>query len=195
MFNAASLIVSVFLAVSSFAAPVPQASVTLPMSVRFNITNGKLPDIDRARAARIFDIWHAKEHSIADGLDQLGLEKRATSLSVMNDAVSYVANVAIGSPASSYSLLIDTGSSNTWVGAGKKYAQTSSSTNTGHSVLVKYGSGSFSGTECTFIFFMILRNLSHTSSCRYGHRLAGSRTCDREAVDRRGFFIAGLPRR
>jgi len=150
MFNSASLFLFAFLiAISSLAEPVPQASVTLPMFVRFNIANGKLPDIDRARAARMFDFWHAKERSTAERLEQLGHKKRAASVSVTNNAVSYVANVDIGSPASSYSLLIDTGSSNTWVGAGKKYTQTSSSTNTGHSVLVNYGSGNFSGIEYT----------------------------------------------
>ncbi|KAK2465754.1 hypothetical protein APHAL10511_002298 [Amanita phalloides] len=38
-------------------------------------------------------------------------------------------------------------SSNTWVGAGKKYVKTGSSRQTGDSVQVRYGSGSFSGTE------------------------------------------------
>jgi hypothetical protein len=46
-------------------------------------------------------------------------------------------------------LLIDTGSSNTWVGASKAYVRTSTSTSTGHSISVTYGSGSFSGTEFT----------------------------------------------
>ncbi|KLO16772.1 family A1 protease [Schizopora paradoxa] len=156
MLNSASLLVPVFLAVSSFAAPVPQVKVSLPVSVRFNLTDGKLPDIDRARAARLFEIGRAKEHQVSgavDGaLDDVFNAKRAataSSLAVTNDAVSYVANVGVGNPATQYSLLIDTGSSNTWVGAGKKYVQTSSSTNTGHSVVVNYGSGSFSGTEYT----------------------------------------------
>ncbi|KAF8665498.1 hypothetical protein AX16_000513 [Volvariella volvacea WC 439] len=47
------------------------------------------------------------------------------------------------------SLLIDTGSSNTWVGAGRSYARTSSSVQTSNKVSVTYGSGSFSGTEFT----------------------------------------------
>jgi Eukaryotic aspartyl protease len=45
-------------------------------------------------------------------------------------------------------LLIDTGSSNTWLGAQKAYVKTSTSKSTGQSVSVTYGSGSFSGTEC-----------------------------------------------
>jgi len=45
--------------------------------------------------------------------------------------------------------LIDTGSSNTWVGAATKYTKTSTSKSTGNTVNVSYGSGSFSGTEYT----------------------------------------------
>jgi len=55
----------------------------------------------------------------------------------------------VGSPGTDYTLLIDTGSSNTWVGADKKYTPTSSSQDTGASVSVSYGSGSFSGEEFT----------------------------------------------
>jgi hypothetical protein len=55
--------------------------------------------------------------------------------------------VGVGSPSTDYTLLIDTGSSNTWVGAGTKYTPTSTSTNTHNTVQVSYGSGSFSGTE------------------------------------------------
>lgn len=46
------------------------------------------------------------------------LSRRAssiTSINVTNTAVTYVAAVKIGSPPTTYSLLIDTGSSNTWV--------------------------------------------------------------------------------
>ena len=48
-------------------------------------------------------------------------------------------------------LIIDTGSSNTWIGAGASYVKTSTSQSTGKSVSVKYGSGSFNGTECKHI--------------------------------------------
>jgi cathepsin E len=61
--------------------------------------------------------------------------------------VDYVASVGVGSPATQYSLLIDTGSSNTWVGAGKAYVKTSTSHTTSDTVAVTYGSGSFSGNE------------------------------------------------
>jgi hypothetical protein len=42
-------------------------------------------------------------------------------------------------------LIVDTGSSNTWVGAGTAYVKTSTSYDTGEPVAVSYGSGSFEG--------------------------------------------------
>jgi len=78
-----------------------------------------------------------------------GQNKRASSFSVTNTAVTYTANVGVGSPATDYTLLIDTGSSNTWIGADKSYVKTSTSKSTGQKVSVTYGSGSFSGTEYT----------------------------------------------
>ena len=49
--------------------------------------------------------------------------------------MTYNATVGVGSPATDYNLLIDTGSSNTWVGAGTKYKKTSTSKDTGKSVV------------------------------------------------------------
>ncbi|OCB89084.1 acid protease [Sanghuangporus baumii] len=73
----------------------------------------------------------------------------ATSIDVTDAAVTYTIQVGVGSPATDYTLLIDTGSSNTWVGADKKYVKTSTSKDTGKTVQVSYGSGSFSGEEYT----------------------------------------------
>ncbi|KAK0208930.1 hypothetical protein DFS33DRAFT_1451741 [Desarmillaria ectypa] len=63
---------------------------------------------------------------------------------VDNVAVIYTASIGSGSPATTYDLIIYTGSSNTWVGAGTKYVQTSTSTQTPNRVSVNYDSGSFS---------------------------------------------------
>ncbi|KAI0263910.1 aspartic peptidase domain-containing protein [Gloeopeniophorella convolvens] len=78
-----------------------------------------------------------------------GRDAAGDTIDVTDAAVTYTASVGVGSPATDYTLLIDTGSSNTWVGAGKKYKQTSTSKSTGKKVSVSYGSGSFSGTEFT----------------------------------------------
>ncbi|KAM6493211.1 aspartic peptidase A1 [Amanita muscaria] len=66
---------------------------------------------------------------------------------VTNEVVTYMANVGVGTPPTFYSLIVDTGSSNTWVGATKAYVKTSSSVATADKVAVTYGSGSFSGNE------------------------------------------------
>lgn len=68
---------------------------------------------------------------------------------VTDAGVTYTASVGVGSPATQYTLLIDTGSSNTWVGAAKKYVKTNTSKSTGARVNVSYGSGQFSGNEFT----------------------------------------------
>nr|VWP01181.1 Transcription regulator [Ganoderma boninense] len=68
---------------------------------------------------------------------------------VTDAGVTYTASVGVGNPPTQYTLLIDTGSSNTWVGADKSYVKTGTSKSTGDSIQVSYGSGSFSGTEYT----------------------------------------------
>jgi len=73
--------------------------------------------------------------------------KRQLSVPVDNIEVSYIASVDIGVPATQYKLIIDTGSSNTWVGANQTYKPSLTSKSTGDSVFVSYGSGEFSGTE------------------------------------------------
>jgi len=71
------------------------------------------------------------------------------SIDVTDAGVTYTMSVGVGQPPTQYTLLIDTGSSNTWVGAGTRYRQTSTSKATGNTVNVSYGSGSFSGNEFT----------------------------------------------
>jgi len=46
-------------------------------------------------------------------------------------------------------LIVDTGSSNTWVGSGTRYTPGSTAVNSGKAFAVTYGSGSVSGTEFT----------------------------------------------
>lgn len=69
------------------------------------------------------------------------------SIDVTDAGVTYTTPVAVGQPSTQFTLLIDTGSSNTWVGASTQYTPTSTSQNTGNTVSVSYGSGYFSGTE------------------------------------------------
>ncbi|KII85185.1 hypothetical protein PLICRDRAFT_334879 [Plicaturopsis crispa FD-325 SS-3] len=112
------------------------SKISLPFAAKINATGaGTIAAADRARAKVL------KEKALA----RQGSSKRAASFDVDNAT----ANVGVGSPATDYTLLIDTGSSNTWIGADKSYTKTSTSKDTGGSVSVTYGSGSFSGEEYT----------------------------------------------
>ncbi|KAJ6517433.1 putative aspartic protease, partial [Mycena vitilis] len=73
--------------------------------------------------------------------------KELASAPVINEIFSYIAETTVGSQ--TFDLIVDTGSSNTWVGADTKFTAGSTGKSTGDSVSVSYGSGSFSGTEYT----------------------------------------------
>ncbi|KAH7886050.1 aspartic peptidase domain-containing protein [Phlebopus sp. FC_14] len=143
MFPAASLLTALLLALSIAATPVEvrDSPVTLPFAKRISDTGGpiNLVQHDQARASAL------REH--ADAISSGKLNRRTASIPVTNEAVSYIASVGVGSPATYYNLIVDTGSSNTWVGASTPYVKTSTSTATGEAVSVTYGSGSFSGEE------------------------------------------------
>ncbi|KAL5518792.1 hypothetical protein ACEPAH_475 [Sanghuangporus vaninii] len=146
MFSASALISTLLLAFIVSANPIVVRDnlVRLPFAKQVNVTGtGHILKNDQSRAAALRAIGEAR----ASGKQ---LQKDAViSIPAQNQAVTYVASVGVGSPATTYSLLIDTGSSNTWVGAGKSYVRTSASTQTSDRVSVTYGSGSFSGTEFT----------------------------------------------
>jgi cathepsin E len=139
-----SLLATLLLALAVSANPVVirDSLVTLPLTRRLNVTsvhNLLRHDQNRAKALRT-----RAEAKIS------GLKVDAVvNEQVDNQAVTYIASVGVGSPATTYQLLIDTGSSNTWVGAGRSYVRTSTSVQTANRVSVQYGSGSFSGTEFT----------------------------------------------
>lgn len=74
----------------------------------------------------------------------------SSSVNASNAGTIYTADIGVGSPATSYTLLLDTGSSNTWIGASKAYQKTSSSQDTGGQFYIAYGDGSSaSGEEYT----------------------------------------------
>lgn len=63
----------------------------------------------------------------------------------INHDVTYTIEVLIGNQ--TFNLIVDTGSSNTWIGAGKSYNPGPTSIKDGRLVSVSYGSGSFSGEQ------------------------------------------------
>ncbi|KAG1882659.1 aspartic proteinase [Suillus subluteus] len=135
MFPAPSLLIIILLALSITVSPfkIRDSLITLPIARRLNVSDGPISLLqhDKVRVAALKDGRH------------LG------SPPVTNVAVNYIAEVGVGSPATTYNLIVDTGSSNTWVGAGTAYVKTSTSVNTGQPVEVDYGTGIFSGTEYT----------------------------------------------
>ncbi|KAI9450421.1 aspartic peptidase A1 [Lactarius psammicola] len=142
MFPTASLTAFLLLVFSAAANPivVRQSPVSLSIARYLNITGAHdLVRNDQARAKNLIAIGKAKQSGRSTG--------GVVGVGVTNVAVSYQASVGVGSPPTFYNLLIDTGSSNTWVGAGKAYVRTSTSVQTEDSVSVSYGSGLFSGTE------------------------------------------------
>lgn len=122
-------------------------SSSIPLVSRVVARSGReLVQRDRARAQKLLQ-----------GLSPFGPGRgnfaaasgSSGTVDVTDASVTYTASVGVGNPPTQYTLLIDTGSSNTWLGAATKYVKTSSSQSTGNSVNVSYGSGSFSGTEFT----------------------------------------------
>ncbi|KAH7913162.1 acid protease [Hygrophoropsis aurantiaca] len=110
---------------------------TLRLATKFNTLGvNNIAEADRARAQQLRQAATATKR---DG----------TSVAINDNSVNYVASVGVGEPATNYSLIVDTGSANTWVGASQIYQQTASSADTGNSIKVSYGSGNFTGEEWT----------------------------------------------
>ncbi|KAI5120607.1 hypothetical protein M0805_008083 [Coniferiporia weirii] len=112
----------------------PNPTIDLGFTLRLNLSGTSLAELDRARAA-----------SKLSGMG--GLQARAPAIDATNTGVTYVTSVGIGSPPTTYTLVVDTGSANTWVGADKAYVHTQSSVDLGKNVSVTYGSGRFEGKE------------------------------------------------
>ena len=131
--------------------------VTLPLARHFNATAARnIVAYDKARIQALRSRSQGSKHGPA------GIPVR--------DAFDvYTVDVEVGTPPTTYTLIVDTGSSNTWVGAGAPYQATSSSVDTGEEVVnrsrsilswcyanwlctrgfqaVFYGSGFFEGEE------------------------------------------------
>ncbi|KZT08681.1 aspartic proteinase precursor [Laetiporus sulphureus 93-53] len=117
---------------------VRNGAISIPMVKQMNTTGiVKTVERDQARAKYLKGSGKYQVHSRAS----------SSSVSATSDSLRYVVNVGVGSPATYYSLLIDTGSSNAVVGVNKAYVATSTSVDTGDQVEVQYGSGAFIGEE------------------------------------------------
>jgi len=121
-----------------FATPVYKSRsspVTLPVAVQVNLEGGGKAlvarDVARARAmvarANKAGGWHFDQNPFP----------------VSDVGQIYTALVGVGGD--NYTLIVDTGSSDTWVGATKPYVLGPDSQDTGSPIGVQYGSGSFLG--------------------------------------------------
>ncbi|KAG2141410.1 aspartic peptidase domain-containing protein [Suillus bovinus] len=136
MLSAASLLTIILLALSIMGSlvEVNDSPITLPIARRLNVSNGttNLVQQDKARVTAI------KDQSLKHG---------GHSVPLGNSLGVYLLEVGIGSPATTYDLIVDASTANTWVGAKTPYVSTSTSTFTGESVAVSYQRASFSGYE------------------------------------------------
>ncbi|VDB86597.1 unnamed protein product [Peniophora sp. CBMAI 1063] len=152
MFNAARLLAAISIALAVSASPVVtirDSLVHVPLSKHVNVTSGHaLLASDRARAHKLHTTSRANTLKTTGRVNIAN----AGNVGVENQAIVYTASVDVGIPATSYDLIVDTGSSNTWVGAVNEYIPTNSSTFTGQLLYVEYGSGAVVGVEYTDVF-------------------------------------------
>ncbi|KAK1252236.1 hypothetical protein MKX08_003423 [Trichoderma sp. CBMAI-0020] len=136
LFSSLAVVAAATAALASPVKPSGKAkTVTLPVKRVSNVKSAKsLVQKGHARLAKV------------NGVKTVG-NVDASAGSITNEDVSYVAQVTIGD--GTYSLIVDTGSSNLWCGAQSQCEPSSTGQSTGASVQVGYGSGSFSGTEYT----------------------------------------------
>ncbi|KIJ40038.1 hypothetical protein M422DRAFT_257106 [Sphaerobolus stellatus SS14] len=129
---------------------ITDSPITLPIAKRIRavgVTN--FVEADRARARSLIQMSKAKATKAGDDILNTNADSAVGNDPATNTLVSYVASVGVGNPPT-------TGSSNTWVGADTAYVKTPTSIQTGDTVSVTYGSGSFSGTE--FLDLVTLSN-------------------------------------
>ncbi|OSC99303.1 acid protease [Trametes coccinea BRFM310] len=125
---------------STTSSPVP----ALSLARRFNHTgSANVLRFDQARARAM----RGRTGSYPETYTSSFASGKVFEIDATSQAVSYVVTVNIGNPPTSYQLLVDTGSSNTFVGAGKTFVMSSTTLLTTNIMGVQYGSGFFDGSQ------------------------------------------------
>ncbi|KAH9834745.1 family A1 protease [Rhodofomes roseus] len=130
----------------SMSPPAQASKVTLPFARRVGYaSSNNIVQFDQARAQFLRDRAQGKYVGVSSATEAAS----AVNVDATSRIVSYTANVQIGDPPTNYSLLIDTGSSNTWAGANMSnpYVFSETTVVTPNTVFVSYGSGFFGGVE------------------------------------------------
>jgi saccharopepsin len=102
-----------FVLAATLTAAAPTAAPGASNPLKFDVTRNKFG----AKGVRLVDADRARVEAIKSRFQDGPASQSGSSFSfpITNAAVTYTASVGIGSPPSYYTLLIDTGSSNTWV--------------------------------------------------------------------------------
>ncbi|TCD71159.1 hypothetical protein EIP91_012107 [Steccherinum ochraceum] len=130
-----------FLALSVASLPVEEPLLIVPLSK--HVRSSQSGHIVQDAQMRATALRHA-------GVLQTRADAPNPAPVPLTDAATiYTAEIGVGSPSTKYNLIVDTGSSNTWIGNGRAYVKTATSNYTGCAVSVAYGSGAFSGKEYT----------------------------------------------
>ncbi|KAI0094449.1 aspartic peptidase A1 [Irpex rosettiformis] len=139
--HASALFSFLTLALVAFAEPIRirDSQISFPVAKRVNSTVGApglaLRDKQRAQFLK------------QRGKGQLRQASSVGNIPSTNQLFDYVVDVQIGTPPTSYSLLLDTASSNTWV-TDVKFIESDSTVQSQDTVAVQYGGGAFmDGTE------------------------------------------------
>ncbi|KAH9903191.1 aspartic peptidase A1 [Cubamyces lactineus] len=125
---------------------IPSSRMTLPLAKRYNSTgSANVLKFDQARAKAIRA--RTGQNGGSSAVEYAATSSQAFNEQAMSQAVSYIVTVIMLNYSSPDQLIVDTGSSNTWVGAnaGKPYMPSTTTQYTGDAVAVQYGSGAFSG--------------------------------------------------
>ncbi|KZP27550.1 aspartic proteinase [Athelia psychrophila] len=133
MFSA-SLFLSLVLLVDNSIATNPSGSLAFRKHLNTNRDGKTIAHTDRARVADL------SRNTYKRG-------KRSSAVPVTNAGVAYTASVGVGSPPTNYTLFVDSGSANTWIGHNKTYNPTSTSVATGDKISITYGDGTMNGSE------------------------------------------------
>lgn len=132
-------LISVIVVSASPAVRVRDSPVTLSMSAQVNVNGNDAQGLVRRDTSRArFLAAGGRSESLS-----------ADDIPMGNDAIFSVVQVDVGSPPTTYNLIVDTASANVWVGAKQAYKQSSSTGTTSETFMVNYGSGSAGGTEYT----------------------------------------------
>ncbi|KAG2032176.1 acid protease [Suillus americanus] len=134
---------------SSFLAPLALATLSLSVSA---LSHPRAASSTAALKLAIrINSYGIKNIAAADRARIQALQTGgSSSVNANNTAMIYTADIGVGSPETYYTLLVDTGSSLTWIGADKAYKQTNTSHDTRNQFYIAYAGGnSVDGEEYT----------------------------------------------